>query len=74
VPKLHLNPAKKLNLNDEYSTPPPSPGIIGLDKDSIATPPVPPPRQKREKKTASNIKSLQISPDPSEVGSYLIFL
>ena len=59
---------------DDYDTPPESPGIQdsmeNISETQLActspSPPVPPPRPKRDKK-AANLKSLNISPEPSQV-------
>jgi len=63
---------------EDYNTPPESPGIHG-SVESISelqspiptpSPPVPPPRTKRDKKAAAiNLKSLHISPEPHQVRS-----
>ena len=64
---------------EDYNTPPESPGIQGSvesvsgaqspvpDLSPTSSPPIPPPRTKRNKKGGSNLKSLQISPEPHQV-------
>ena len=64
---------------EDYNTPPESPGIHGSvesvsgaqspvpDLSPTPSPPIPPPRTKRNKKGGSNLKSLHISPEPHQV-------